>query len=210
MGEFDFYDGQRDSDGRQRRRRQRLNYEDDGLGMADAADQADGSFANIEDYAGGMIDEFGQDNRYSHNFDDNSAQGFDDAPVLPNPRYRRPGAPVPPLDPNQPSPALQRAAQLMERTNRRGRPATIDAPQGRARRRYEDDYVDESKPGGNILESLAGIGKGLNLNIPGLPNIDTRGVGKISNTILIALGVIAFLLCSCLFLLTAWIISLFS
>jgi hypothetical protein len=208
MGEFDFYDGQRDSDGRQRRRR--LNYEDDGLGMADSADQADGSFANIEDYAGGMVDEFGRENnRYYRDFEENSAQGLSDEPVLPNPRYRRPGAPVPPLDPNQPSPAVQRAAQLMERANRRGRPATIDAPQGRSRR-YGDDYVDESQPGGNILESLTSIGKGLNLNIPGLPNIDTRGIGKISNTILIALGVVAFLLCSCLFLLTAWIISLFT
>lgn len=211
MGEFDQYDGQNNFNERRRRKNRRLNYEDDALGMADAGDRSDGDFANIEDYAGGLVEE-NRNNRYYRDWDD-QAQSDPLADPIPatNPRYRRPGAPVPPLDPNQPSPAVQRAAQLMERANRRNRGGTIDNPPPRRGRSRADDYIEEPEqqsPLDGIMNTLNGLGR--NLNIPGLPTIDASGVGNASKSIMVALLVVAFLLCSCLLLLTAWIISLFA
>ena len=207
MGEFDQYDGQNNFNERRRRKNRLGNYEDDALGMADAGDRADGDFANIEDYAGGLVEEQGRNYR---DWDDNSQSDplADPVPTI-NPRCRRPGAPVPPLDPNQPSPAVQRAAQLMERANRRNRGIAIDEPAPRRGRSRADAYEDDpQQPGGNIMDMLGGLGR--NLNIPGLPTIDASGVGNASKSIMAVLLVIAFLLCSCLLLMTAWIISLFA
>ncbi|MBI5930124.1 MAG: hypothetical protein HY862_12505 [Chloroflexi bacterium] len=214
MGEFDQYDGQRNSNDRRRRKNRLQNYEDEADGMADAADQTDGNFANMEDYAGGFADEYGRQNpRHYRDWNDNSGQDADPlaGPAPTNPRYRRPGAPVPPLDPNQPSPALQRAAQLMDRANRRGG-RVIDAPpsRSRSRSRAADDTYDDTpeQPGSSFMDMLGSIGK--NLNIPGLPTVDASGIGNASKSIMVAALVIVFLLCSCLLVLTAWIISLFA
>ncbi len=210
MGEFDQYDGQNNFNERRRRKNRLGNYEDDAFGMADAGDRADGDFANIEDYAGGLVEEEGRNSRNYRDWDDNSQSDplADPGPTI-NPRYRRPGAPVPPLDPNQPSPAIQRAAQLMERANRRNRGIAIDEPAPRRGRSRADAYEDDpQQPGGNIMDMLSGLGR--NLNIPGLPTIDASGIGNASKSIMAVLLVIAFLLCSCLLLMTAWIISLFA
>lgn len=210
MGEFDQYDGQNNFNERRRRRSRRLNSEDDALGMADAGDRADGDFANIEDYAGGLVEE-NRNSSYYRDWDDQSQSDplADPVPTASS-RYRRPGAPVPPLNPNQPSPAVERAARLMERANRRNRGLTIDDPPPRRGRSRADDYDDvpEQTPLGGFMDMLGGVGR--NLNIPGLPTVDASGVGNVSKSIMVALVVIAFLLCGCLLLMTIWIISLFA
>lgn len=211
MGEFDYYDSQRDSKERRQRRSRYRNLEDDAFGMAEAADRADGDFANAEDYAGGLIDEEGRDNRYYRDWDSGQPNDLESgaAPYSPNPQYSRPGAPVPPFDPNQPSPAVQRAARLMERANRRGGVTENAPPRSRSRSRadpYED--IPDQQPVGNVMEMLGSFGR--NLNVPGLPAMNTTGVGNLSKSILIGLVLIAFVLCSCLLLMTAWIISLFT
>ena len=55
MGEYPYYD--EDPQRRRRRERRRRDYAEDAWGMAEYQDYGDGSFADAEDYAAGMVDE---------------------------------------------------------------------------------------------------------------------------------------------------------
>jgi hypothetical protein len=204
MDEFEFWENQRNQDKRRRRKRfredHRSSYTDEALGMAAEADSHDGNAANVEDWAAGLVDEEGRPNSSYRDWNEQEARAdYPDTVHYQRPAYRS----MPPTDPSQPSPALQRAAQFMDRANRRVRRRAREAPRYQEPDRYSryNDRRDLASPTGSWLDSLLNFGSDINLNL--------GGFGRLSNIALIVLVVALIAACGCLLFLAAWIGNLF-
>jgi hypothetical protein len=138
----------------------RIEFSDEGWGMAFDADMYDGNEGEIEDWAAGMVHEEG---RGDGNWRDRKEQDFegDYDDYYPSSRYEYAGSyninnssqQKKPHDPKKPSPAIERAAQFLDRVE--GRPRkhggrSNDRPRNSLRTDRRDrhqmsqrgDYVD--------------------------------------------------------------------
>jgi hypothetical protein len=206
--EFEFHEEDRHQRERRRKRFRddyRTNATDDALGMAAAGDSQDGSDGDLGEWAGGLVDEQRpgfQSYKGDWNDQDSGAGGRG--------HYQRPPVrSTPLLDPNQPSPAVERAARLMERANRRTRRSAMDeagySVTDRRRDFTRNEYYDQRQAHGpldGLMASLGNIGDGL-----GMP--DLGGLTRHTGTVITILTILAIALCGCLLLVTAWIASLF-
>ena len=135
-------------------------FSDEGWGMAFDADMYDGNEGEIEDWAAGMVHEEG---RSGDDWRDRKEQDFegDYDDYYPSSRYEYAGSysinnssqQKKPQDPKKPSPAIERAAQFMDRVGNRPRKhggRTNDRPRSSLRTDRRDrqqiarrgDYVD--------------------------------------------------------------------
>lgn len=122
-----------DGDERSKRRKRHLKddhrreFSDEGWGMAFDADMYDGDEGEIEDWAAGMVHEEGRDDDWRDRREHDFEGDFDD--YYPSSRYQYAGTynmnkssqQKRPQDPNKPSPAVERAAQFMDRVENRPR-----------------------------------------------------------------------------------------
>lgn len=101
-----------DEDPRRNAKRRRRRYEDDAWGQAEYADYGDGDYANVEDYAGGMVDEVGGKKRYYNpdRYDNDDQYTAQSNPVGTNWRSEHIAAP---------SDGMERASELMAKFNER-------------------------------------------------------------------------------------------
>lgn len=139
--------------GRKKRRfkdHHRREFSDEGWGMAFDADMYDGDEGQIEDWAAGMVHEEGRDENWRDRRERDFEGDYDEH--YPSSRYQYSGSyninnssqQGKPHDPKKPSPAIERAAQFMDRVEGRPRKHGRRVPE-RSRNTLRTDRRDRQQ-----------------------------------------------------------------